>query len=383
MNCAECKELLIGYVEGLLTESQKQEIELHLKSCSVCQAELEELNELRNRLVANGKVLAESDLEEKVLGRILQEQSLKLREASKFNKQLQLWRKIMKSRISKLAAAAVIIVVAVMTLTFWERTVPTAYGLEQTIQANHTVQYLHIMDFKAGEDEPKEFWIEFSVDGQVKNVRMHMPEWDSPEDGAKVVVWKENKAQLWLKKKNIFATIRDKTVAAHMLKFVEELDPRLAVARLYEREEQGKVTIDINEPSDKAEPIVVTATYLPETPTPNRRFVLFVDQSTKLVTAMETYQLKDGEYKYVGMMEYYDYNQPIDAKMFTLEQVPDDAMRVDQTTQEIGLAQGNLTDEEIAVKVVREFLEAVIAKDYATASKLYQGVPAEFLQKQL
>ena len=157
----------------------------------------------------------------------------------------------------------------------------------------------------------------------------------------------------------------------------------MAVERLYEREEQGKVMIDINEPPDKAEPIVVTVTYLPESLTPNRRFVLFVDQATKLVIAMETYQLKDGEYQYVGIMEYYDYNQPIEAKMFTLEQVPDDAMRVDQTTQEVGLAQGNLTDEEIAVKVVREFLEAVIARDYATASKLYQGIPVKFLEKQL
>ena len=293
-------------------------------------------------------------------------------------------RTIMKRPITKLAAAAVIIIAVVLSLTFLEKSVtPAAYALEQTIQANHTVRYLHIRDFKAGEDEPKEFWAEFYEDGQVKNVRMHIPEWDSPQDGAKVVVWKENKAQLWLKKKNIFATIRDKSVAAHMLKFMEELDPRLAVAHLYEREEQGKVMIDINEPPDKAEPIVVTATYLPESPTPNRRFVLFVDQATKLVIAMETYQLKDGEYQYVGIMEYYDYNQPIEAKMFTLEQVPDDAMRVDQTTQEVGLAQGNLTDEEIAVKVVREFLEAVIARDYAAASKLYQGIPVEFLEKQL
>ncbi|MBA7645654.1 hypothetical protein ES703_53412 [subsurface metagenome] len=214
-------------------------------------------------------------------------------------------------------------------------------------------------------------------------MRMHIPEWDSPDDGAKVVVWKESKAQVWLKKKNILATIKDKSVAAHMLKFIEELDPRLAVEHLHEREEQGKVKLEIEEPSDKAQPIVVTATYLPESSTPNRRFVLFVDQATKLVIAMETYQLKDGEYEYVGIMEYYDYNQPIEEKMFTLEQVPDDAMRIDQVTREVGLARGNLSDEEIAVEVIRQFLEALIARDYAKASKLYQGIPVEFLQKQL
>jgi hypothetical protein len=377
MNCAECKERLIAYVEGLLTESQEQAIASHLKGCPVCQDELAEVTRLRNRLVANGKVLAESELEDKVLNRIFREQSLKLRKVSKLNEQLQLWRKIMKSRITKVAAAAVIVIAVVLSLTFLNKSViPVAYAIEQTIQANHTVRYLHIMDFKAGEDEPKEFWAEFYEDGQVKNVRMHIPEWDSPEDGAKVVVWKENKAQVWLKRKNMLAIIRDKTVADRMLKLAEECDPRLAVARLYEREEQGKVMIDINEPPDKAEPIVVTATYLPESPTPNRRFVLLVDRATKLVIAMETYQLKDGEYQYVGIMEYYDYNQPIEAKMFILEQVPDDAMRLDQVTQEVGLLQGNLTDEEIVIEVVRQFFEALIAEDYAKAGKLMEGIPA-------
>lgn len=386
MNCAECKEILVEYVEGLLTESQEQAIASHLRGCPVCRDELAEVTRLRNRLVANGKVLAESDLENKVLNQILREQNLKLRKASKFNNQFQIWRKIMKSKITKLAAAAVIIIAVVLSITFLNKSViPVAYAIEQTIQANHTVRYLHIRDFKADKDEPKEFWVEFYEDGQVKNVRIHTPEWDSPEDGAKVAVWKENIAQVWLKKKNVLATIRDKTVAAHMLKFIEELDPRLAVARLYEQAEQAKVMIDINEPPDKAEPIVVTATYLPESPTPNRRFVLLVDQATKLVIAIETYQLKDGEYQYVGIMEYYDYNQPIEAKMFKLDEtlIPDEAMRIDQVKQEVGLVQGNLTDEEIAIKVVREFLEAVIAKDYATASKLYQGIPVEFLEKQL
>ena len=108
---------------------------------------------------------------------------------------------------------------------------------------------------------------------------------------------------------------------------------------------------------------------------------MLVDQATKLVIAMETYQLKDGEYQYVGIMEYYDYNQPINAKMFILEQVPDDAMRLDQVTQEVGLLQGNLTDEEIAIEVVRQFFEALIAKDYDKAGKLMEGIPADRIKK--
>lgn len=295
-----------------------------------------------------------------------------------------LWSDIMRSRITKLAAAAAIIIAVVLSINLWDKSIPTAYALKQTIQASHSVRYLHIKSFKANEDDPKEFWIEFYKDGEVKNVRMHMPEWDSPEDGAKVTVWKENKAQVWLKKKNTLVTIRDKTVAAHTLNFIKELDPKLVVERLYYAQQaQGIVEIEIDEPSNKAEPIVVTATCLPGSLRAGWRLVLFVERATKLVTAIEFYKLKDDKYQYVERIEYYDYNQPIEAEMFSLDNddIPADVMRIDRTTQKIGLVQGNLTDKEIAVKVVREFYEALIAKDYAKAGQIYSGVPATKMQE--
>jgi hypothetical protein len=205
---------------------------------------------------------------------------------------------------------------------------------------------------------------------------MHMPAWDAPNDGAKVIVWKENKAQVWLKKKNVLLTVRDKTVADRMLKLVEAFDPRLLVERLHKQEAEGKVKIEIDEPSNKAEPIVVTAT------SPRRRSVLLVDQVTKLVTSIKSYQLKDGEYQYLSLMELNGYNQPIETKVFTLDEVPAEVVRIDQTTQAVGLEQGNLTDEEVAVEVVRKFFEALIAKDYAKAGQLLEGAPADFIQKQ-
>jgi len=55
-------------------------------------------------------------------------------------------------------------------------------------------------------------------------------------------------------------------------------------------------------------------------------------------------------------------------------------MIIDQTTQEIGLPKDDLTDEQIAMKVAREFFEALIAEDYAKAGRLYEGIPAEKLK---
>jgi len=295
--------------------------------------------------------------------------------------QPNVWRIIMKSQITKFAAAAAIIIAAGLLITFLGTSKP-AYALPQTIKANHTVRYLHIKDFDMRhEDEPKEFWFECDDFGQIKNARWHMPEWDSPADGAKVVVWKEGKAEVWFKKKKSMGTFAEQKLIDQMSRFVERHDPRKTVEHLDFLQTKGKVKIEIDESSDKSEPIVVTATYLPESRS-GRREVLFVDQATKLVMAIEYYQLKDGKYEHQGTMEFCGYNQPIEAEMFSLDnEVPADVMRVDYTTQEVGMAQGKLSDEEIAVEVAHQFFEAMISKDYDKAGKLLAGIPGNRIQQ--
>ena len=58
-------------------------------------------------------------------------------------------------------------------------------------------------------------------------------------------------------------------------------------------------------------------------------------------------------------------------------------MRVDMTAQDIGLEKGELTNNQIAEQVVREFFEALIAKDYAKAGSLCGGLPGEGVKQML
>ncbi len=319
---------------------------------------------------------AGAELHDRMLNDVLNAQEKSIKAPSALTRP-NLRRIIMKSPITKLAVAAVIMAAVVLSISIWDKTTPAAYALEQTVEANNSVRYIHIREIVAGhEDEPKELWLETNEEGQVKNVRISMPSWDAPQDGAKLVVWKENKAQVWMKKKNVLVTVGDKAVADKMLKLAEAYNPKLAVERLYKQKEEGKVEIEIEEPSDQSKPIVVTATG------PGRRQVLSVDPATKLVTTIKFYQAKDGEYQYQSLLELNGYNKPIDSKMFTLDEVPADVIRIDQTIQEVGLEQGNLTDEEAAAEVVRQFFEALIANDFAKAGQLLEGAPADFIQKQ-
>jgi hypothetical protein len=56
-------------------------------------------------------------------------------------------------------------------------------------------------------------------------------------------------------------------------------------------------------------------------------------------------------------------------------------MKIDQTTQKVGLPQGAMTNDEVAVEVVRQFWQAMIDKDFAKASQMYEGIPVAMLEK--
>jgi len=364
------------------------------------------------KLIKNTKIRTNSDVNKAVLNGLLN----RLDKAESVHvdaKQPNIWRIIMKSSFTKLTAAAAIIVVVGLAITFLDKSNTAAYALEQTIQANHTVRFIHVRVSDPTHEEPTEFWAEFDNYGSVQNLRGEIPAWIDKygEDGAKSFVWKNDKAQIWLPKKNIFITIKNKSVAAQTLLLFLELDPKLAVERLNEKASNGKVKVEVVEPSNVSEAITITATSLPneslnkdflekaaaanksnaDEPAaraasidPNmlcNRIILYVDQATKLVTSIELYRLKDGDYQKTGTIEYFDYNQPIAASVFALN-IPADAIIVDQTSQEIGLLQGQLTEKEVAVEVVRQFMEAMIVKDYAKASPLYEGIPAEKLERE-
>jgi len=200
---------------------------------------------------------ASPELHDRILNDVLnaQEKSKKTKSAATKPK---IRRQIMKSPITKLAAAAVVIIAVTLAIHIWDKSIPLAYAIEQTIEANNNVRYLHIKIYAADEKEPREAWLEFDRDGQVTKVRINLPAWFFPTDGARVIVWKEDIEQVWDKSKNILGTMKaNKNTKEQLTAFLREVDPRLAVKHIYELESQDKVKVEIAEPSDKTEPITM------------------------------------------------------------------------------------------------------------------------------
>ena len=80
------------------------------------------LQTLRQRLVGNGKALAQSSLEDEVMNRIIREQNARLKSAAQAGAGLHLRRLIMKSSVAKVAVAAVVVLAVAGGLFLWTGT---------------------------------------------------------------------------------------------------------------------------------------------------------------------------------------------------------------------------------------------------------------------
>ncbi len=86
------------------------------------------------------------------------------------------WRTIMKSPITKLAAAAAIIVAVALSITVVDKLSPAAYAIEQTVEAFKNVQYMHIVRRDRAGNIEDERWIEIGPDGIQARYRQDTPE---------------------------------------------------------------------------------------------------------------------------------------------------------------------------------------------------------------
>jgi hypothetical protein len=363
MNCAECRYQLLGYLEGLIDPDLSSQIDAHVATCPPCREELAALRQVQGQLQRDGQAPSGVSLESAVMDRIVNRQTLQRRK-SRMRNRILAWS----------AAAAAVLALPLVLMIVIGKTANTAYALEQTVAAVRTVTTVHLKC-----DPPAngaaEIWIQFDEAGQLQYGRVDFP---ASQDGPKVVILKRDVAEVWLKAKNSLLTLREPKAVAGLEAMIGQLDPKQVVEQLYKAQAEGKDDIKIEPPAAKGDPITVTRTTHRDSQ--ERRDVFLVDPETKLLRQLDRYVREGESYTRVSGITIVGYNQPIDPTVFAPE-LPADVMRIDWTTQQVGLAQGDLSREDIAAKVAREFFEALIARDYAKAGLLYSGIPAAKLQE--
>ena len=291
-------------------------------------------------------------------------------------------RTIMKSPITKLAAAAVIIIALYVLLQIPSGLVSTAYALEDTIEAYNSIRWLHIYESATVFEEIRrsEIWLRCDEQGNVTMMRFQSDNVGDPI-GSLIIAGDSDSSEAWLAKYNLHLVgYGDPSV---LLRYdVSELDPKFLFERLFEQEKRDEAIVEVNEPMEEEEPIVVTVTYPLGSRSEKWKKVLYIEKDTKLVTRIDKFEWRSQGFEPIKTLEFSNYNQPIDQEMFTLDNdVPADARVVGMSEVEAGLSQDDMTDQEIAEKVTREFFEAIIAKDFYRAGQLYLAAP-DFLVEQ-
>jgi hypothetical protein len=281
------------------------------------------------------------------------------------------FRSLIMNRFTKFAAAAVIIIAVIFSINILDKSLPTAFGIEQVIAAYNTIHFLHVKQFYVEKEEPSEFWIKSDEQGHILNARYYLPQ---TEDGAKLITWSPEKSEIWFKRKDSYLIFQSKWIEGWMRSLIEQSQPKLVMEKLLEGQKAGTVDIDIQKPQEKQKPVTIIATYK----TSPKKEIYYIDQATDLITHIEFYRIENNQNVLDSTTEFYDYNISIDEKMFSIkDEVPKDVTLIDQLNQLIGIPQGNMTDEQAAAETVRQFFQALIDKDYKKAGSIFSGVSEE------
>jgi hypothetical protein len=300
----------------------------------------------------------------------------------------EIWRVIMKSPFARISAAAVLVLAAYLCLQIPKTFVPPAYALQETIEAHNSIRYLHVKGFIsfAGDKWDSESWMEFDEYGKLRRFRHQAEQFTTGPIGPLAFVNDSDASYIWLPNLNLcLKRSSESGFPSHLLqRDISGLDPKLAFEKLRRQAADGEIILDVNEPEQKSEPIVLVVTYPPESLSAEWKKVLYVDQATRLVKKEEKFRLWGDQYYHVLTTEFFDYNQQIDPKMFNIkEELSENVTMIDQSQQKYGLAQGDMTDEQIATEVTSQFVRAVVAKDFDKAGRLFAGLPAFLTEKML
>jgi len=317
---------------------------------------------IENKLEQLSKsITPDQDFVKKVMTQIESKPSPTTRSAST----QKIWRIIMKSPITKLAAAAVIVGAVMLSIHLWDKSTPSAYAFGQTLEAMQGKRSFHIQTYFQNRRKD-EFWAEYDENGKVIRYRQ---EEGKGRYGPLVTLWENDIRTMYYP-----AGIKLITRIGNTEPELEEFDPETAAKEIYDHVAAGRAIMEIQKPSPYESLITINVTRKDK----SLRQVLLVDPDTKFVTRIDNYWGADGEREFHKGIELLEYNQTIDANMFSPE-FPEDTITIDQVSQEVGLAQADMSNEEVACEIVRQVLEAWAAADYAKAGKLFGGAPTELL----
>ncbi len=278
----------------------------------------------------------------------------------------------MRSPLTRLAAAAAVLAaLGIGFVGIFQNGDQAAYAFEQTVEAMQGKRSFHIQTYFQ-QRRKDEFWAEFDEAGNLLRFRQHE---DEGPNGALVTIWEDNvKSQCYPPPWSVHLMTRVENTGDG-LEGLEEFDPETIVQEIQALVADGKAIMEIQEPSLYADLMTIHVT---RTDGKALKQVLVVNPDTKFVVRVDDYWGREEERVIHKGIEVLEYNEAMDPRLFK-PTFSEETILMDQVTQDVGMAQGDMTDEEVAVEIVRQALDAWAQGDYAKAGKLCGGAPTKML----
>ncbi len=287
-------------------------------------------------------------------------------------RQEKVWRIIMKSTITKFAAAAVIIVAAIAGITIVEKTTKPAWAIEQTVNVLKNFNAIHCsgtMLDEQGKEVFFEAWAKANKD-------------QTASDNFRI---EDSTGQIEVVSKTKRYTYDPQT---NTVNITEGYGPAIGIwwgANFFES--MKKMSVDWKEsygtdPATGRERVFVTGSH-PATPSP-RSFWIEFDVESKLPISFKQWEnmsWRGAPRFYVTSITYLD---DLPDEMFRFE-TPEGAKVVPYHPEKrgrlqdpnTGMAIGSMTEDEATKEIVRRYWQAVIDEDWDTVALQYPTATAE------
>jgi hypothetical protein len=380
MNCAECRDSLVAYIEGLLNQEESLRCRTHLESCTNCRAECEAFANLQQKLDARGHAAANVSVVEPVMRRILQNQTRAERE--------QIMISIFRRWGLGLGAAAGVAVIAfVLILTWTGGKVNAAEILARGAKAVAELSSIHMrcnlrtlpndnFGFILPEHDfvPIELWKQFG----------DSPKWRIDKPG-RIAFMNGQSTVLYLKFENAADKLDQPTQSAFDTKWLHEVAnvTQLLTSELGGIRVQGNIMNLTQETgADGTAKSVVTIeskSTLPDgdylknkffSAADTRRVYVFDAQSNRL-EAVKIYLMSQSDAKLIFEVNQIDYNLPIDPAVFNPE-LPGNVTWIQEGAKV--LPDNEKYTDMTAEQTTRAFFEACGRNDWEEVAK-YSPVP--------
>ena len=335
------------------------------------------------RLFAKSDITVNSKVDDRIVSDVLTALN-KSEKTKSVSAEPNIWRIIMRNRITKLAAAAVIIIVAVFGINILDKSATPAWAIEQTVEALENTRTLVICgtDYWGSTSIPFKFWIRFSED---KNGLFDM----RFESEKQIIVVRGTKAWAYWHDENAAKVYEDVTTSDGMMRDLRfwykigQLNPwitgkMLATLKLFADDWQEIYAKDEQTGQDR---IFVNCSYEPL----SSAFWFVCDPESKLIVEGKFWRNTNRQGPPVCHAMSFAYNEEISDGVFDF-QIPEGAKvinRKEQKEADTLFARGEKLFEEEktaqAIKVYKEVYEKYPNLNVAETALMMIGICYERL----